>query len=104
MRRLANGSLPVALHKHDERGRRAGTGNGVFSVAPGPSYYFADRSTKGRSAGNVPRRDLDLEPGDAGPLTSARYIEPAGMLAVLLAYRMGLGAYVAMKLLRGDAA
>jgi 8-hydroxy-5-deazaflavin:NADPH oxidoreductase len=45
-------------------------------------------------------RDLDLEPIDAGPLTSARYIEPAGMLSVQLAYNMGLGPNIGMKLLR----
>ena len=46
-------------------------------------------------------RDLDLDPIDAGPLTSARYIEPAGMLGVQLAYGMGMGAKLGMKLLGG---
>lgn len=45
--------------------------------------------------------DLDLEPVDAGPLTSARYIEPAGMLVVQLGYGMGLGTNIGMRLLRG---
>ena len=45
--------------------------------------------------------DLDLEPIDAGPLTSARYIEPAGMLNVQLAYGMGMGPFLATKVLRG---
>jgi predicted dinucleotide-binding enzyme len=45
-------------------------------------------------------RDLDLEPVDAGELTSARFIEPAGMLVVQLGYGIGLGPNVAMKLLR----
>jgi predicted dinucleotide-binding enzyme len=45
--------------------------------------------------------ELDLDPVDAGPLTSARYIEPAGMLIVQLAYGLGLGANIGMKLLRG---
>jgi hypothetical protein len=44
-------------------------------------------------------RDLYLDPVDAGPLTSARYIEPAGMLCVQLAYGMGMGAKLGMKLL-----
>jgi 8-hydroxy-5-deazaflavin:NADPH oxidoreductase len=44
--------------------------------------------------------DLDLDPVDAGPLTSARYIEPAGMLTVQVAYGMGVGPYVGMKWLR----
>ncbi len=46
-------------------------------------------------------RDLDLEPVDAGPLTSARFIEPAGMLNVQLAYGMGMGPFLATKVLRG---
>ena len=45
-------------------------------------------------------RDLDLDPVDAGPLTSARYIESAGMLCVQLAYGMRMGPKLAMKLLR----
>jgi predicted dinucleotide-binding enzyme len=48
-------------------------------------------------------RDLDLDPIDAGPLTSARYIEPAGMLCVQLAFGMGMGTKLAMKLLRDRA-
>ena len=46
-------------------------------------------------------RYLDLEPVDAGPLTSARFIEPAGMLNVQLAYGMGMGPFVGIKVLRG---
>jgi 8-hydroxy-5-deazaflavin:NADPH oxidoreductase len=45
--------------------------------------------------------DLDLEAVDAGPLTSARHIEPAGMLVVQLGYGMGMGPNIGMKLLRG---
>jgi len=48
-------------------------------------------------------RDLDLHPVDAGPLTSARYIELAGMPCVQLAYGMGMGPKLAMKLLRDRA-
>jgi predicted dinucleotide-binding enzyme len=45
--------------------------------------------------------DLDLDPVDAGALTSARFIEPAGMLTVQLAYGMGLGPMIGMRLLKG---
>jgi len=37
---------------------------------------------------------------DAGPLPSARYIEPFGLLMTMLAYRQGLGPGIAVKLLR----
>jgi predicted dinucleotide-binding enzyme len=62
-------------------------------------YCGADAEAKKRVAQLL--ADLDLDPVDAGPLTSARYIEPAGMLTVQLAYGMGLGLNVGMKLLRG---
>jgi predicted dinucleotide-binding enzyme len=64
-------------------------------------YCGDDRVAKGQVASLL--RDLDLDPVDAGPLTSARYIEPAGMLNVQLAYGMGLGPYLGTKLLRGTA-
>jgi predicted dinucleotide-binding enzyme len=62
-------------------------------------YCGDDAEAKATVAGML--RDLDLEPIDAGPLTSARYIEPNGMLQVQLAYRMGLGSRIGTKLLRG---
>jgi predicted dinucleotide-binding enzyme len=62
-------------------------------------YCGDDAAAKNNVAGLL--AELDLDPVDAGPLTSARYIEPAGMLAVQLAYGMGLGPNVGMKLLRG---
>jgi 8-hydroxy-5-deazaflavin:NADPH oxidoreductase len=62
-------------------------------------YCGADAEAKKRVAQLL--SDLDLDPVDAGPLTSARHIEPAGMLTVQLAYGMGLGPHAGMKLLRG---
>lgn len=44
--------------------------------------------------------DIGLEPVDAGDLTSARYLEPAGMLLVNLAYGSGMGANLALQLLK----
>ena len=37
---------------------------------------------------------------DAGPLRSARYAEPAGMLLVQLAYAQGMGGRIAMTVAR----
>jgi predicted dinucleotide-binding enzyme len=45
--------------------------------------------------------DLDLDPVDAGPLSSARFIEPAGMLVVQLGYGMGMGTNIGTRLLKG---
>jgi 8-hydroxy-5-deazaflavin:NADPH oxidoreductase len=44
--------------------------------------------------------ELGLDPIDAGPITSARYLEPYGMLMIQLAYKQGLGSNIATKLLR----
>jgi predicted dinucleotide-binding enzyme len=68
------------------------------------STFYCGDDAAAKAAVAALLRDLDLEPVDAGPLRSARYIEPAGMLAVQLAYGMGLGPHIGMKLLRGDAA
>jgi predicted dinucleotide-binding enzyme len=62
-------------------------------------YCGDDAAAKAAVAGLL--ADLDLEPVDAGPLTSARFIEPAGMLVVQLAYGMGLGPNIGTQLLRG---
>lgn len=43
---------------------------------------------------------LGVHAVDAGPLRSARYIEPAGMLLVQLAYGQGMGGQMAYKLLQ----
>jgi len=63
------------------------------------AFYCGDDSAAKSTVADL-LRDLDLEPVDADPLASARYIEPAGMLTVQLAYGMRLGPYVGMKLLR----
>jgi predicted dinucleotide-binding enzyme len=64
------------------------------------TFYCGDEAgAKATVAGLL--ADLDLEPVDAGPLTSARFIEPAGMLIVQLTYGMGMGPNIATRLLRG---
>jgi predicted dinucleotide-binding enzyme len=63
------------------------------------TFYCGDDTASKASAASL-LRDLDLDPVDAGPLTSARFIEPAGMLMVRLAYGMGLGPKVGMKLIK----
>src|SRR5579859_1185827 len=42
--------------------------------------------------------ELGLDPVDAGPLTSARFLEPVGMLMVQLAYRQGMGVNIGTQL------
>jgi hypothetical protein len=64
------------------------------------STFYCGDDARAKAAVASLLRDLDLESVDAGELTSARFIEPAGMLIVQLGYGMGLGPNVAMKLLR----
>ena len=65
------------------------------------STFYCGNDAAAKSVVASLLRDLDLEPVDAGPLTSARFIEPAGMLNVQLSYGMGLGPFIATKVLRG---
>ena len=44
--------------------------------------------------------DLDLEPVDAGPLASARYLESLGMLYIHLAIFGGWGGQCAFRLVK----
>jgi predicted dinucleotide-binding enzyme len=44
--------------------------------------------------------EIGFEAVDAGPLTSARYLEPLAALWITLAYAQGLGPNIAFKLLR----
>ena len=44
--------------------------------------------------------ELGFEVVDAGPLTSARYLEPLAVLWITLAYSQGMGPNIAFKLLR----
>jgi len=44
--------------------------------------------------------ELGFEPVDAGPLTSARYLEPLAMLYIHLAFQQGWGSNCAFKILK----
>lgn len=46
-------------------------------------------------------RDIGFDPVDAGPLKSARYLEPMGMLMINLGYTLGMGPKIGLKLVRG---
>ena len=45
-------------------------------------------------------REAGLEPTDAGPLKSSRYLEPLAMLMIQLGYGQGMGTNIAMNLIR----
>jgi predicted dinucleotide-binding enzyme len=46
-------------------------------------------------------RDVGFDPADAGPLRSARYLEPMAMLLINLGYGLGLGTKIGYKLVKG---
>jgi predicted dinucleotide-binding enzyme len=44
--------------------------------------------------------DLGFDVYDAGPLSSARYLEPMAMLWITLAYKQGLGPDMAFQIIK----
>jgi predicted dinucleotide-binding enzyme len=46
-------------------------------------------------------RDVGFDPVDAGPLKSARYLEPMATLLINLGYGMGMGTKIGYKLVKG---
>ncbi len=47
-------------------------------------------------------REMGYEPVDAGPLHSARYLEPMGMQLISLAFIQGMGPYIGYRLVIGN--
>ena len=46
-------------------------------------------------------RDIGFDPLDAGPLKSARYLEPMATLLMNLAFTLGMGTKIGYKLVKG---
>jgi 8-hydroxy-5-deazaflavin:NADPH oxidoreductase len=65
-----------------------------------PTVFYCgdDRDAKVEAAALI--RDAGLHPVDAGPLRSARYIEPLAMLITELGYSHRLGSEIAIRLMR----
>jgi 8-hydroxy-5-deazaflavin:NADPH oxidoreductase len=96
MATLARGAKYVAALPSFAEMLHAGStkfGNETASVF----YCGDDTEAKNIVAGLL--RETGVEPVDAGPLRNARFVEPAMMLLVQLAYPLGMGA-VGIKLLR----
>lgn len=66
-----------------------------------PSVFVCGDDSQARSTVATLVRDIGAEPVEAGPLRNARFIEPAEMLLVQLAYRQGMGPSIGLSLLRG---
>jgi predicted dinucleotide-binding enzyme len=46
-------------------------------------------------------KDIGFDPVDAGPLKSARYLEPMGTLLITMAFSLGMGTSIGYKLVKG---
>lgn len=64
-----------------------------------PSVFYCGDDVEAKAIVADLLRETGAEPIDAGPLKNARYVEPAGMLLVQLAYAQQMG-QVAIKLLQ----
>jgi 8-hydroxy-5-deazaflavin:NADPH oxidoreductase len=64
-----------------------------------PSVFYCGDDAEAKAIVADLLRETGCEPIDAGPLKNARYVEPAGMLLVQLAYAQQMG-QVAIKLLQ----
>ena len=64
-----------------------------------PSVFYCGDDLEAKAVVADLLRETECDPIDAGPLSNARYIEPAGMLLVQLAYVQQMG-QVAVKLLQ----
>jgi NADPH-dependent F420 reductase len=73
--------------------------NPQFGGHPATMFYCGDDA----AAKTVVRQliaDIGFEPVDAGPLASARYLEPLAMLYIHLAFKQGWGSNCAFKVLK----
>lgn len=61
-------------------------------------YCGDDEGAKSTVVGLI--RETGFEPIDAGPLRSARYLEPVAMLMIQLGYGQGMGKDIALQLIR----
>lgn len=74
------------------------TGSTKFGKETASAFYCGDDSDAKKIVAGL-LRETGVEPIDAGPLRNARFVEPAMMLLVQLAYPLGMG-MVGLKLLR----
>lgn len=65
-----------------------------------PSVFVAGADAQAKAAVSQLMSELPATVTDAGPLEASRFIEPAMMLVVHMAYRQGFGPRIAMQLMR----
>src|SRR3990170_579955 len=65
------------------------------------TLFVASDDTKAKQTVMQLGRDIGFDPVDAGPLRSARYLEPMAMLLINLGYGLGMGTKIGYKLVKG---
>lgn len=71
----------------------------LFGSQPATMFYCGDDAAAKITVQQL-IGDIGFDPVDAGPLASARYLEPLAMLYIHLAFRQGFGANCAFKIMR----
>jgi 8-hydroxy-5-deazaflavin:NADPH oxidoreductase len=64
------------------------------------TFFVAGDDAKAKQAIMQLGKDLGFDPVDAGPLRSARYLEPMAMLLINLGYGLGMGTKIGYKLFK----
>lgn len=65
------------------------------------TLFVASDDAKAKQSVMQLGRDIGFDPVDAGPLKSARYLEPMAMLLINLGYVLGMGTKIGYKLVKG---
>jgi len=65
------------------------------------TFFVAGDDAKAKQTVMQLGRDIGFESVDAGPLTSARYLEPMGILLMKMAFVLGMGTGIGFKLVKG---
>lgn len=65
-----------------------------------PTMFYCGDDSDAKSTIAKLIRETGFEPIDAGPLKSARYLEPLAMLMIQLGYGQGMGTNIALNLIR----
>ncbi len=65
-----------------------------------PSMFYCGDDSDAKSTVSRLIREIGFEPVDAGPLKSARYLEPLAMLMIQLGHVQGMGTKIAVSLIR----
>ena len=65
------------------------------------TLFVAADDTKAKQIVMQLGRDIGFDPIDAGPLRSARYLEPMALLLINLGYGLGMGTKIGYRLVKG---